>query len=147
MDLVIIFDFNILTCFLSGASPNSRNSFQPNPRIVEHPQDGYLARDQPATLNCQAKGKPKPDVTWYRNGQRVLTYRDDPTSQKMIISGGKLFFLTVVHNKKEKPDVGTYYCNATNIHGSAISRNATLRIAGTYYCTAEVRYPGMQRYG
>jgi hypothetical protein len=53
----------------------------------------------------------------------------DPYSQKMLIEGGKLFFLSV-HNQKDKSDAGVYYCNATNRLGSAISRNATLKIAG-----------------
>lgn len=54
---------------------------------------------------------------------------DDPYSQKMLIEGGKLFFLRVVH-QKDKSDAGVYYCNATNRLGSAISNNATLKIAG-----------------
>lgn len=102
----------------------------PNPRIVEHPQDGYVAKDEPASLNCRAEGEPKPNVTWYRNGEKVITSPENPFSNRMIFPGGKLFFLSVVHNKKDKTDVGVYYCNATNVHGSAISRNATLSIAG-----------------
>lgn len=102
----------------------------PNPRIVEHPQDGYIAKDEPASLNCRAEGEPKPEITWYRNGRKVETTPENPFSNRMIFPDGKLFFLSVVHNKKDKTDVGVYYCNATNIHGTAISRNATLSIAG-----------------
>ncbi|VDI07959.1 roundabout, axon guidance receptor 1 [Mytilus galloprovincialis] len=101
----------------------------PNPRIVEHPQDGYIAKDEPASLNCRAEGEPKPEITWYRNGRKVETTPENPFSNRMIFPDGKLFFLSVVHNKKDKTDVGVYYCNATNIHGTAISRNATLSIA------------------
>lgn len=102
----------------------------PNPRIVEHPQDGYVAKDEPASLNCRAEGEPKPKITWYRNGEKVITSPENPFSNRMIFPDGKLFFLSVVYNKKDKTDLGVYYCNATNIHGSAISRNATLSIAG-----------------
>ncbi|XP_062583892.1 roundabout homolog 1-like [Saccostrea cucullata] len=108
-----------------GASPNDQNSY---PRISEHPQNGYLSKDNPATLNCQADGNPPPTITWYHNGEKVATIVEDPFSQKMLIEGGKLFFLRVIH-QKDKSDAGVYYCNATNRLGSAISRNATLKIA------------------
>lgn len=111
---------------LLGASPTDQDAY---PQILEHPQNGYLARDNPATLSCQADGKPKPTITWYHNGRKVKTMDEDPYSQKMLIEGGKLFFLRVIH-QKDKSDAGVYYCNATNILGNAISRNATLKIAG-----------------
>ncbi|XP_041372950.1 roundabout homolog 2-like isoform X3 [Gigantopelta aegis] len=100
-----------------------------NPRIVEHPDDDYVAKNEPATLNCKAEGEPKPKITWYRNGRVVVTSSENPQSHRMLLNTGQLFFLRVIHNKNYKPDVGVYYCNATNIHGSAISRNATLEIA------------------
>lgn len=101
----------------------------PNPRIVEHPQDSYVAKMTPAKLNCRAEGDPKPVITWYRDGVKVITTDKDPESNKMLVDGGALFFLQIIHNKNNKPDVGVYYCNATNIYGSAISRNATLKLA------------------
>lgn len=111
----------------------------PNPRIVEHPTDDYVAKNEPAKLNCKAEGDPPPTITWYRNGERVLTAADSPSSHRMLLNSGQLFFLRIIHNKNAKPDVGVYYCNATNIHGSAISNNATLQLAGrllrhTYTC-------------
>ena len=104
----------------------------PNPRIVEHPQDSYVAKMTPAKLNCRAEGDPKPVITWYRDGIKVITTDKDPESNKMLVDGGALFFLQIIHNKNNKPDVGVYYCNATNIYGSAISRNATLKLAGKF---------------
>ncbi|XP_059143343.1 roundabout homolog 1-like isoform X3 [Physella acuta] len=101
-----------------------------NPRIVEHPTDHYVARNEPAKLLCKAEGDPTPEITWYRNGQKVTTNKDDPSAHRLLLdNGNQLFFLRIIHSKTLKPDVGTYYCNATNIHGSAISRNATLQIA------------------
>lgn len=47
-----------------------------------------------------------------------------------LLLPGELFFLRIIHSKSLKPDIGTYYCNATNIYGSAISRNASLILAG-----------------
>lgn len=103
----------------------------PNPRIVEHPKDGYVAKNEPATLNCKAEGNPKPVVTWYRNGRKVVTSEQDPSSHRLLLDD-QLFFLRIIHNKNNKPDIGVYYCKATNIHGSVVSRNATLEIAGAY---------------
>ena len=70
-------------------------------------------------------------VCRYRNGEPVVTSLMDPQSHRILLDGDqRLFFLRIVHNKNSKKDVGTYYCNATNIHGSAISRNATLKLSG-----------------
>ncbi|KAL8568639.1 hypothetical protein ACOMHN_035091 [Nucella lapillus] len=101
-----------------------------NPRIVEHPTDKYVARNEPAKLNCKAEGSPAPKITWYRNGERVMTSSDVQASHRMLLNKGQqLFFLRIIHNKNAKPDVGSYYCNATNVHGSAISRSASLQLA------------------
>ena len=105
-----------------------------NPRIVEHPTDQYVAKNEPVTLNCKAEGDPPPVITWYRNGHPVVTVPDDASSHRMLLPSGKLFFLRVIHNKNNKPDVGVYYCNATNPETkvSVLSNNATLEIAGQY---------------
>jgi len=102
-----------------------------NPRIIEHPEDAYVAKNEPATLNCKAEGSPAPLVTWFRNGQPVMTANENPSSHRMLLPSGQLFFLRIIHNKNNKPDVGTYFCNATNPETgvSVVSRNATLEIA------------------
>ena len=103
-----------------------------NPRIVEHPEDQYVAKNEPATLNCKAEGNPTPVITWYRNGQPVVTANENPSSHRMLLPSGQLFFLRIIHNKNSRTDVGVYHCNATNPQTgvSVISNNATLQIAG-----------------
>ncbi|XP_052243255.1 roundabout homolog 1-like isoform X2 [Dreissena polymorpha] len=114
-------------------APNLRHSGQSppggNPRIKEHPQDEFFAKSEPAALSCTAEGTPEPTITWYRNGELVRTTRDDISSHRMLLDNGQLFFLRVIHTKSSQDDVGVYYCNATNIHGSAISDSANVQIA------------------
>jgi len=117
------------------------------PRIVEHPaNEVYVLRGEPATLNCKTEGGPPSQtpeeghektpppvlISWYRNGRPVLISDDDPSSHRMLLPGGQLFFLRIVHTRTRKPDVGVYYCNATDqLTGvSVVSRMATVKIAG-----------------
>ena len=98
------------------------------PVILEHPLDMTVARNEPVTLNCKANGEPEPIVDWYKDGAPVLTAPSDPTSHRIILPDGSLFFLRAVHGKKEK-DSGVYHCRASNIVGSSYSRNATLEVS------------------
>lgn len=124
--LVYFFGPKLLVCFCAGILQTS------NPRIIEHPEDLYVGRNEPATLNCKVEGEPTPVVTWYRDGQLVVTANDSPTSHRMLLPNGQLFFLRVVRSKTGDSDIGVYYCNATNPETkvSVISRNASLKIAG-----------------
>ena len=107
-----------------------------NPRITEHPDDQYVAKNEPATLNCKAEGDPTPVITWYRNGLPVVTANENPSSHRMLLPSGQLFFLRIIHNKNSRSDVGVYHCNATNPQTgvSVVSGNATLKIAGLFFC-------------
>ena len=91
-----------------------------------------MAKNEPATLNCKAEGDPAPVITWYRNNEPVITANENPSSHRMLLPSGQLFFLRIIHNKNNKPDVGIYHCVATNPVNkiSVQSNNATLEIAG-----------------
>lgn len=85
-----------------------------------------MPRDEALTLHCKAEGEPEPRIEWYKDGELIVS---DGKSHRVILPTGSLFFLHVVHTKKEQDD-GVYWCAARNLAGVAVSRNASLQVAG-----------------
>jgi hypothetical protein len=118
------------------------------PRITEHPSDVTVPRHDPVTLQCSADGYPTPVIEWYRDGEFIISSSSSSSgavsatsssssssmsssltgASRILLPGGALFFLRVVHSRKEN-DSGVYWCLARNSQGVARSRNATLTIA------------------
>lgn len=108
------------------------------PHIVHHPSDVVVKVGNPATLSCRVDGKPKPTIEWLHNGQPLETGKEDRHLQPIVLSEGSLFFLNVGRGKHGPSHEGFYVCIARNSAGIAISRNASLYIAGemeSYSCT------------
>ncbi|KAL9923994.1 roundabout 2 isoform 2-T2 [Glossina fuscipes fuscipes] len=96
-----------------------------NPRIIEHPMDMVVPKNDPFTFNCKAEGNPTPSIQWFKDGHELKT---DSGSHRILMPSGDLFFLKVIHSRRES-DAGTYWCQAKNEFGVARSRNATLQVA------------------
>ncbi|XP_045107722.1 LOW QUALITY PROTEIN: roundabout homolog 2-like [Portunus trituberculatus] len=121
------FKHQLIIFFLVLSASRAYGSFR-SPRITEHPTDITVPKSEPATLNCKAEGKPQPVIRWFKDGQVVRTSPGDPKSQRVLLPTGSLFFLRVVHGRKED-DAGVYWCQASNQVGVVRSNNATLEIA------------------
>ncbi|XP_068096366.1 roundabout homolog 4 isoform X2 [Hyperolius riggenbachi] len=91
------------------------------PRIIQHPSDTVVRRDQPITMNCRAEGYPEPTTEWYHNGVKM----DFSKFHGSLINGGSIFFYQI----KGRSDEGLYICVAKNALGMAISKNASLTIS------------------
>ena len=90
--------------------------------------DWIVPQGDAHTLHCKAEGEPEPKIEWFKDGKAVVS---DKSQRVVVLPTGSLFFLHVVHTKKEQDD-GVYWCVAKNSVGSAFSRNATLQVAGMY---------------
>lgn len=62
-------------------------------------------------------------ISRYKDGELVQN-----TANRMVLPSGSLFFLHVIHNKRDG-DTGIYWCLAKNEVGKTKSRNATLEVA------------------
>ncbi|KAA0203512.1 hypothetical protein HAZT_HAZT001863, partial [Hyalella azteca] len=96
------------------------------PVITEQPKGGVVRRNDPYTLNCAAQDAKT--ISWYHNGEPITDLLKDPSSPRILLPSGSLFFLRVATTKKVN-DAGTYWCVAQNSAGSVRSDNATIEVA------------------
>ncbi len=136
MQYIATLPLNILGCSspslqMSVFSSGSRvRAEETPPRIVHHPSDVVVKVGNPARLSCRADGSPKLTIEWLRNGQPLEMAKGDGQLQPIVLPEGSLFFLSVGEGRRGQSHEGVYACVASNSAGKAISRNASLYIAG-----------------
>ncbi|XP_064470549.1 protein sax-3-like isoform X2 [Ornithodoros turicata] len=121
---IIVFSWIICVCTVStDGSSSSMQAPGRAPRITEQPADVVVRKHEPVTLSCGADGDPPPRITWFHEGRPVKN-----SATRMPLPDGQLFFLHVLHGRRDQ-DTGIYWCVASNGHGEARSRNASLEVA------------------
>lgn len=99
--------------------PKKKTPIAP-PEFIKHLEPGRFSEGQPAHFFCQVSGEPKPDVTWYRNGQEIQSgYRFLTRYDKE--SGRAELEITMLFEE----DQGTYTATAKSKAGQ-ISSSAPL---------------------
>lgn len=66
--------------------------------------------DTMLTLECEARGVPLPTITWYRNGEAILSNR-----QAQYMERGHYLKIP----RAQASDAGQYTCKVTSVAGSA----------------------------
>jgi len=77
------------------------------PAIKDLPKDETISFGKKVTISCQVVGKPVPDVTWFRNGVKIIGRRYS------TLERGDLVIKDIQFS-----DEGVYTCLAENIHGN-----------------------------
>ena len=78
------------------------------PNIADSASEYFATQGSSVRLACDVEGDPKPQVTWSKNGMRIL----DTDPHYLMDGSGSLEVLSVDHD-----DTATYLCTAVNVAG------------------------------
>ncbi|XP_014802303.1 PREDICTED: hemicentin-1 [Calidris pugnax] len=82
------------------------------PPVIKSPLKDYVVPvDQSVTLQCEAEGYPRPEVSWHKDGQQITE-----SLRRRILSTGALQIVFA-----QPDDAGRYTCIAANPAGSGSS--------------------------
>lgn len=83
------------------------------PQFEEEIKDQFVKEGKPVDVSCKINAKPKAEVTWSKDGQRLFETRNQEFS-----THGNSHSLYI--RKASPSDVGTYTCEAKNKIGSSV---------------------------
>ena len=90
------------------------------PSITQHPQPQrvVVGSQMPATFICNATGQPTPSFQWF--------FQSTNSSVTKVNNTKPVLYMTNPRRHHE----GYYYCEVSNVHGSAVSEKARLDVLG-----------------
>lgn len=89
------------------------------PKIVTHPSNSSVELGGEVTLSCNASGDPQPTFQWYKDGIKMIESDGiDPSLPELVLKDALA------------QDEAWYYCEATNVAGTARSNRAILKVFG-----------------
>ncbi|KAM9033904.1 vascular endothelial growth factor receptor 1 isoform 1-T1 [Sarcophilus harrisii] len=94
---------------------------QEAPYLLRNLSDQIVAISNSTTLDCQAKGVPEPQITWFKNNHEI---QQEPG---IILGPGSS---TLFIERVTEEDEGFYRCRATNQKGT-VQSSAYLTVQGT----------------
>eukprot|EP00118_Oscarella_pearsei_P004915 m.21825 g.21825 ORF g.21825 m.21825 type:complete len:1518 (+) comp28230_c0_seq1:714-5267(+) len=83
------------------------------PTLAKSPVDQTVLVNGLVLLDCEANGNPSPDITWTKDGQKLVF---SPPRVEYLASQGRLRITPALES-----DQGTYTCRAANSQGSQAS--------------------------
>lgn len=95
--------------------------------FIKEPHDVVVMRKDAVILDCQAHGESPIDVSWLRNGVKMVE-----NERVYLLSNGSLYISEVESRRGDKSDEGLYQCLAQNKYGAILSQKARLTIASEY---------------
>ncbi|CAG5046565.1 unnamed protein product [Parnassius apollo] len=97
------------------------------PDIVDTVAEGSSAREGGSIrLTCSATGVPPPTVTWRRESNRPIVFRQDGGREKKVVESHKGESLELFH--VQRSDMGAYYCIASNGVPPTVSRRYHVQV-------------------
>ena len=104
-------------------SKNPSLSFTDPPKFLKQPSGDTKAEGLNVSLECQIEGKPKPTVTWLKDGAEV-----NSTGDSRITASNNLDTWTLNISQLNRTDEGNYTCYASNSLENQTSATAQLTV-------------------
>ena len=99
------------------------SSFTDPPKFLKQPSGDTKSEGQSVSLECQIEGKPKPTVTWLKDGVEV-----NSTGDSRITASNNLNTWTLAITQLNRNDEGSYTCQANNSLQTITSATANLTV-------------------